>query len=271
MRGVELTNTTGLQLMPGPMSVFDGPAYAGDAQIGHVTTGDKRLLAYAVDLDVAATTRDESTNVLQSARIVRGSVEVTTKQQATITYEFTNKDPKRGRTILVEQPRSDGWDLKKPEKPSDQTATLYRFEVAVDAGKGASLPVVQEHVERQYLAVGTFDLNTILAYARQGKASQKVVDAVREAARLQAAHADAVQAVARLDQERQTIDQDQARIRQNMQSVSRDTELYKRYTTKLNEQETRLEQLVGERAGAQAAADAAKAAFDDYVRNLSVD
>ena len=271
MRGVELTNTTGLQLMPGPLSVFDGPAYAGDAQIGHVTTGDKRLLAYAVDVDVAARTRDDHRNTIQSARIVRGSIEITTKQQATVTYDFTNKDQKRPRTILVEQPRMDGWELKKPEKPSDETAGLYRFEVTLDAGKAASLPVVQERIDRQYHAVGTYDLNTILAYARDGKASQKVVDAVREAARLQAAHADAQQAVARLDQERQAIDQDQARIRQNMQSIARDTELYKRYTTKLNEQESRLEQLVGERAKAQAAVDAAKAAFDDYVRNLHVE
>jgi hypothetical protein len=56
-----------------------------------------------------------------------------------------------------------------------------------------------------------------------------------------------------------------------MQSVSRDTELYKRYTTKLNDQESRLEQLVGERAKAQQAVDSAKAAFDDYIRNLNVE
>ena len=42
MRGVELTNSTGLQLIPGPISVFDGAAYAGDAQIGHITTGQVR-------------------------------------------------------------------------------------------------------------------------------------------------------------------------------------------------------------------------------------
>ena len=48
MRGVEIKNTSGLQLMPGPISVFDSAAYAGDAQIGHVTLNDKRRLAYAV-------------------------------------------------------------------------------------------------------------------------------------------------------------------------------------------------------------------------------
>jgi hypothetical protein len=271
MRGVEIINTTGLQLMPGPISVFDGSAYAGDAQIGHVTLGDKRLLAYAVDLDVTATARDESVSTVQRIRIVQGLIEQTTKLQSKVTYGFSNKDAKRGRTVLIEHPRVDGWTLVEPAKPADETPTLYRFEAAVDPGKAASVAVVQERVERQSIAVASYDLPTLLAYTREGKVSQKVVDAVREAARLQAAVGDTQQAVARLDQERQGIEQDQARIRQNMQSIARDTELYRRYTTKLNEQETRLEQIGTEREKALAAVRQAQAALDAYVRGLNIE
>src|SRR5690606_24603992 len=77
MRGVELTNSTDLQLMPGPISVYDGGAYAGDAQIGHVPAGDKRLLAYAVDLDVVSLVNDESTSDVRQIKLVDGLVHQT--------------------------------------------------------------------------------------------------------------------------------------------------------------------------------------------------
>ncbi|MBC7772294.1 MAG: hypothetical protein H7210_07360, partial [Pyrinomonadaceae bacterium] len=83
MRGVEITNDSNLQLIPGPITVFDGSqnksAYAGDAQIGHVGPGDKRLLAYAVDLDVAVLTSPETTSNLTRVRIINGVYEATYK------------------------------------------------------------------------------------------------------------------------------------------------------------------------------------------------
>src|ERR1051325_8023656 len=114
--------------MPGPISVFDGGSYAGDAQIGHVPAGDKRLLAYAVDLEVNTTAATNTLEHIQKVRILRGLFEVTNLRQFVSNYSFTNKDA-RPRTLIVEQSRMGGWDLTKPEKPSETTDTLYRFEV----------------------------------------------------------------------------------------------------------------------------------------------
>jgi hypothetical protein len=52
MRGLEMTNTSSLKLMPGPVSVYDGNAFAGDATIGYVGAGDDRMIAFGVDLDM---------------------------------------------------------------------------------------------------------------------------------------------------------------------------------------------------------------------------
>lgn len=271
MRGVELKNTTGLQLMPGPVSVYDGAAYAGDAQVSHVTIGDKRLLAYAVDLDVVASVKDDSIRAVQKIRIVSGLIEQTSKLQARVTYNFANKDQKRPRTVLVEHPKMPGWDLAEPSKPADETGALYRFELAIDAGKSSSMAVALERIERQSMAVTGYSVDALLAYSRQGKVSQKVVDAVREAGRLQAALNDAERRVRELDEERQAIEQDQSRIRQNMATIGRETELYRRYTTKLGEQETRLEQLLLEREKATQAVQAARLALEAYLRGLNVE
>ncbi len=271
MRGVELKNSTGLQLMPGPISVFDGPAYAGDAQIGHVSIGDKRLLSYAVDLDVAAAVKDDSSATVRKIRIVNGLLEQTTKQVMKTSYGFTNKDAKRGRTILVEHPKVPGWDLVEPSKAGEETQDLYRFELILDAGKGGAVAVQQERTDLSLLAVIGYDMGTLLGYLKDGKVSQKVVDAVQEAARLQEAVHAVERQIAELDREAQAITAEQSRIRDNMRSVERNTDLYARYVKKLNDQETRLEQIARDREAAQAAHDKARAALENYLRNLNVE
>ena len=51
LSGLQFTNTTGLHLMQGPITVFDGGSYAGDAKIEDLPPGAERLISYAVDLD----------------------------------------------------------------------------------------------------------------------------------------------------------------------------------------------------------------------------
>jgi hypothetical protein len=271
MRGVELKNSTGLQLMPGPISVYDGPSYAGDSQIGHVTTGDKRLLSYAVDLDVQAMVKDESQSSIRSLKIVSGLIQQTVKQQSKVTYAFHNKDAKRARTVLIEHPKMGGWELVAPKKASEETDALYRFELALEPSAKDAVDVVQEHTEIQSIGITQYDFNTLLAYAREGKVSQKVIDAVKRAADMQAAINDTQRRMAQLQQERQTIDQDQNRIRQNMSSVSHDTDLYRRYMTKLNEQESRMEAIRDQLEKEQETLNRQQAELQNYLRDLTVE
>src|SRR5262249_47368292 len=50
LNGLQITNTTGLNLMQGPVTIFDGDTYAGDAKLPDLKPGEKRLAAYALDL-----------------------------------------------------------------------------------------------------------------------------------------------------------------------------------------------------------------------------
>lgn len=50
LNGFRLHNNTPLYLMQGPITVFDGNAYAGDARIEDLAPGQDRLLSCALDL-----------------------------------------------------------------------------------------------------------------------------------------------------------------------------------------------------------------------------
>jgi hypothetical protein len=272
MRGVEFKNTSGLQLMPGPISVYDGSSYAGDAQIGHVSTSETRLLSYAVDLDVHAIVKDDSTSSLRRVRIVDGLIETSLQERTSVAYAFSNKDSSRPRTLLVEhaKPGSD-WTLVSDAKPKEETQTLYRFEVPMDAGKKATLTFAFERVNAQRVEFANYTLEVLESYAKAGKVSQGVMDAFRKASALRGAAEDTQKAIAQLDAERTSIEQDHGRLRQNMNSVGRDTELYRRYTTKLNDQETRLDQIRSQREQQTQTLTKQQADLTAYLRNLNVE
>lgn len=271
MRGVEITNTSDLQLMPGPIAVYDGSAYAGDAQIGHVPAGDKRLLAYAVDLDVAATTTDRGASSVRKVRIVDGLIEQTTQQRHTVEYAFENKDREQGRTIIVEHPLIEGWDLVETPEPKERTQDTLRFEVSAKAGDSAKLGVTQQVVQSQRLELLSYDLPTLLAHQQAGRASAKVVEAFREAARRQSLVQEAERTIARLQNERNEINTDQQRVRQNMQTVDRQSDLYTRYVKRLSDQETRLEQIGAEITQATNDRERLRAELLAYLRGLNVE
>jgi len=271
MRGVEITNDTGLQLMPGPIAVFDGQAYAGDAQIGHVSRSDERLLAYAVDLDVDARVENDGSSTVQKLRIVRGLLEQQTIDRNQVRYFFDSNDQLRDRTVVVEHPKLGGWELVDTPKPEEIAGELYRFEVTMGAGAAGELAVTQQRTRRESMALLSFDPGLVVRYAREGKVSDEVVAAFREAQRLQGLVIETDRALSDLERERNEIAQDQGRIRQNMGSIDRNSELYARYMQKLGEQETRLEQIVQAIATTTAERDARREALDAYVAGLNVE
>jgi len=272
VRGVEVTNNTTLQLLPGPISVYDGGAYAGDAQIGHVPPGDKRLLAYSVDLEVTHSVDEKTDQQIQRVRIVKGSIETTSLYRSTAKHNFTNKDAKRPRTIIFEHPKTSGWTLKQPEKPYETTDSLNRFLVDVAAGKESTLNVIQERTEYQTLGVLQTGIETLYAYhQRGGVVSEKIIEAVKEAQRRAAAVRDIESQIDTLNKEKSAIDADQARIRQNMNSIDRASELYSKYMKKLTEQEGRIEAIGVEIAAANMARAAAQKSLNDYVGALDIE
>jgi len=276
MRGVELTNDSKLQLLPGPIAVFDtndggASAYAGDSQIGHIAQGEKRLLAYAVDLDVSTLTSSKGENTVTKVRIVDGMFEQTVKTQNRTTYAFKNADAKRDRLIILEHQKLDGWKLITPEKPLEETQQIYRFEVPIAPAKSEAVTVLQERVDLQRVGVMSIDTPTILQYHKDGKLSDKALETFRDLGKRQSE----INAIERLvqgfDRDISEINKEQGRIRENMGKIDRNSQLYTRYMTKLTEQETQIEDLMAKRTEGQASVDMLRRQFDEYVRGLNVE
>ncbi len=246
LNGLRLTNSTDLHLMQGPITVFDGGAYAGDARIEDMQPGTERLISYALDLDteVAPETVGHPDEITQ-VRLIKGVLYVDHKHQRTNKYTIKNSG-KRVKTVLIEYPFDPGWKLMTPKEPSEKTRNQYRFAVEAEPGKPAVLEVLEEQIQNQQIAITNIDDGTILFYINQKVTSDKVKEALQTVIQRKQQLAKVVQDRQRLEEQVKVIGQEQDRIRQNMAQLDHATDLYKRYVKKFGEQEDEVEKLRGE-------------------------
>lgn len=246
MRGMELTNSTDLQLLPGPIAVYDEGVYAGDSMIEQIGPGDTRLLSYATDLDVVVVSEESGSSTVRKVRIVNGLFEQRTNAVQTTTYKLRNKSEKTERMLIIEHPKLGGYKLGKDLKPVSETASLYRFEKEIKPGERTDFVVTQETEGLTAVAFDSFDEREVLAWLQHGKLSQAALDAFREVGKRRGEIRTLERRKADLDAEWKRITDDQDRTRKNMGSIDRNSDLYARYMKKLGEQETQ-----GEKIGAE--------------------
>jgi hypothetical protein len=141
----ELTNSTGKTLDGGPITVYDGGAYGGEALMETLKSGDKRLISYAVDLGTRITEAFNSkAAVVREIHANRGMMTVKSAMEETRTYTIRNVDQK-AKTLILEHPLRQGYTLLN-QKPSEKTAAAYRFEIPLAAGASQEFKVGEERV-----------------------------------------------------------------------------------------------------------------------------
>lgn len=220
VNAAEVTNQTGKTLDGGPITVYDGGAYAGEALFETVKAGDKRLIGYAVDFGSMVTAEyDGGPTTVREIHAHNGVVETRIAQEQTRIYAIKNVDPKP-KTLIVEQAANDSYTVLTP-KPAERTASAYRFEVKLPAKGDQTLTVKQEYVSSFTTAVQEATPDTLLtvvqnkAISANGKKQlETVVDLKRQLAQ---AESDLASAKAQTTD----INEDQKRLRQNIDSLNR--------------------------------------------------
>ncbi len=240
--GLRLKNTTGLHLMQGPITVFEGGVYAGDARTGDLLPKETRLISYAVDLGTEVSTESiQGGEELVSVKLIKGMVHAARKARFTERYTISNHSDHE-RNILIEHPILTA-DLKliSPEKSLERTQDLYHFEVKVKAHGQASLDVVEEVKKSEAIALTNLNDQKVGLFLKQAVLSPQVKAAFQTAIRLKGELEATRQEIQNENNALKAIEQDQARMRANMERVPQTSEAYKRYLKKFDEQETEIE------------------------------
>jgi hypothetical protein len=215
----ELTNATGKTLDGGPITVYDAGAYAGEALMETLKTGDKRLISYAVDLGTRITEAFNSKQaIVRELRASRGILTARTAAEETRTYTVRNIDQK-AKTLIVEHPLRQGYTLLN-QKPAEKTPTNYRFELALAPGATQEFAVNEERIFDQTHAVTNLTPDFLLTYIQ----NRTLSPAARQQLQAIADHKSKIAATDRELQQTEAqirdLNNDQDRIRRNIQSLN---------------------------------------------------
>jgi hypothetical protein len=274
LAALRLRNDGTSGLPPGVLTLYQdsatGGGYIGDARLGSLPAGEDRLLSYALDEKIKLAQEQEYSTVLTRIAAARGTLSLNHTARQTVRYKIAAPQAE-ARHLIIEQPKQAGWKLSDPdEDKTPQTASAYRIGIDLKPGEARTVTLVLQRMEWQQTGISAMKSDDLVAVAATSELDVKVKRALEELLRRRQTLADKDAAQQQIKDEMQAIGADQQRIRANLVNLNRDGGLYKRYTEKLNEQETRLEKL--QELAAAAAQDwrTAKAALDDYVAKLEL-
>ncbi len=270
--GLKFKNTSGLHLMQGPITVFEGSNYAGDARILDVEPNEERLISYAVDLGTEVNPVPSSDNGrLVQVKVVKGILHSQTKLRETKTYTIVNRNDQE-RLVLVEHPvRNDFHLTDDTTKPAETASDVYRFEVKVPAGKTATQAVTEEKVINEQIQLTNSNDDQMRFFLNSTISGPKVKEGLKQALELRFAQATTQSAIADKQHELKDITDDQARLRANLKEMPPTAAAYKRYLDKFDAQETQIEKLQADIKKMQDTESQQRKAFEDFLNNFSAE
>jgi hypothetical protein len=163
--------------------------------------------------------------------------------QKTKVYHIKHRS-RQERVILVEHPFSPEWKIVSEKKPLETSRDMHRFEVKIQTGELVKLEVVEEHTERTEWVLGSVGEQSLTEYIKSPATSEKVKEAFGKILQKRAVLANLSAERTALEERVKDILEDQTRLRANIQRMpSFDSDIYKRYLLKFEQQETELEKL----------------------------
>lgn len=246
LAAVRLKNSTGLTLEGGPLTVFQGGSYAGDALVKTFKPDEQRYITYAVDLGLRVNTKvGTKSEQVDRVLINRGVIRMRRGIIETKTYNLDNKNA-RSKTVVIEHPYHANWKLLNKEKPIEITDNYLRFEVKAPGLKVTKFSVREMRESWERIMISNLTPDQIIVLVRKKYLTENTQKKLEQIVALKSEISSIDRGLKAIQKERGQIFEDQKRLRANLRGLGQTTEekgLRNRYVKRLNQQETRLEEL----------------------------
>ncbi len=244
--GIRFRNTSDMNLAQGPITVFDGSAYAGDTRILEVQKNESRLVSYALDLgtEIIEKPSRETTKItkVSATKGVLYSEQVT---KEIMTYQITNRSD-HDRNLLIEYPnrKNVGFHFVGDNtKPDEETPKVFRFLTAVKAGEKKNYVIEEEFPQViSYQLTNTSD-DQIQVFIKSTNTPESLKAKLQEAMKLKTILEENKKTLKIHSDRIETINKDQDRLRKNIRELPKESKAFKLYLSKFDEQELEITDL----------------------------
>ena len=268
-----LTNTSGLTLDGGAVTVLEGDRYIGEAMVETLKAGETRPVSFAVDLGTRMTTAfDSRADQVTSVKVHRGIITASSKNVEVRTYTIRNVDAK-AKTLMIQHPVRQGWKLTGETRPEETTAQHYRFRVPLPANQTTKVAVNEEFQVSNTVALNNLNSDLLAIYVRNKALGPEAQKKLEDLMALKDRLAEATQKVNTTQVEVNELRGDQDRLRQNINNLrglpGQEAQVA-RYAAKLAEQEKTVEALQATLTAARTSVRQIQASVDQAMRTLEI-
>lgn len=242
---LRIRNETGLTLERGPVTVFEGDTYAGEAILPLTPNGGEIVAPYAVELGVRV--REQSGSAVQIHSVHLDGALVTIEQWDVRwrEYHLSNQTEKELR-VLVEHPRLSQYELADTAAPVEHTAEAYRFAVQAAPHAETVLRVNERRLVMRKEELTKQTYAGLQHYLRQGLINPEAHAKAAEILRLWEQAQELEKELNELENQRAAIFRQQQQIQGNMAALGasgKEGALRARYVSDLEASEDLLKEL----------------------------
>ncbi|MDR2841915.1 MAG: DUF4139 domain-containing protein [Spirochaetaceae bacterium] len=265
----QLTNNTGMKLPAGPITVFDGGTYAGDALIEFIPENEKRIISYGDDLAVSGTKQYSYKQEVSTVTVSKGVMSINRKNIIENTYVIRNGSS-QSKKIIIEHPISPNTTLTSPAKSDEQTAAVYRFNKDLTPNGVLTFSVKEESPAVQTVALARLAIDSIVSYSTNGDIPPKVRTALGKAIELKSQAETETRNLNTMQAEMDRLNTAQDRIRKNIEAVGNTSEKGAEYTQRLAELDTQIDEQNIKMQTQRSVALSAQNTYQNYVDTLEL-
>jgi hypothetical protein len=265
----ELTNTTGMKLPAGPITVFDGGTYAGDALLEFFSDKDKRFISYGEDLSVNASAANVINRVISTVTVNAGVMIINRRQIVERTYKVKNGSSE-SRRLIIEHPITGGAELTEPKTYLEKTDSIYRFVQNLSADKEISFIVKEESPISERIILTQLRLENFVSYSTNQEIPANVRRALAQAVELRQKNDVARQALTELESRRTRLYSDQDRVRSNLSAVGSSSDLGREYMRRMTELDKEIDGLKQDIEKATALVQSTQKDVENYIAGLKL-
>ena len=266
----ELTNTSGMKLPAGPITIFDGGSYAGDALIEFFPEGDKRLIAFGEDLAVSGSVSANTSSETVTVKIAKGVMTILRRTIYTKTYSFRNAGLSAKKMVL-EHPFLQNATLQEPAKSDEKTDSLYRFDFDLPVNTEKNFTVKEQAPVQETVRLSQLGLDAFLFYGASGEIPANIKNALAKAAEFRKAVESAKLKLGDLDAQKKDKIAEQERIRLNLGAAGNDSVQGKEYLKKLSSSDSEIESLSGAIIAARKVVLDTQTSYENYLSGLTIE
>ncbi len=280
LSAIRITNDTGASMPAGVLTLYDASGaatFAGDARLGGLPVGERRLLSFAQDLRTTVERNGTQQTTLASLTAAEGVLHITTRLRevlrVTITAPANGSPETASRRVLLEIPKDGDRTLTLEGGPMpgiEETATAWRLPVSLKPGEVRKLTAYIDRLEREQTTLLGDDAQVVVRLLNEQTLTPSARTALQRLASLRQDEAAKRTVVNQLKAQQAAILQDEDRIRRNLAAVAANDALHARLTRALDADETKLDQLSQAIEPATATADRAHQALADAAASLKL-